>query len=60
MCWCNPNIRTPNCGKPNCHPNKVQTPAPYYSVVRLRDDGTGGNSLRYIKLMWNLKLMDYL
>ena len=20
MCWCTPNIRTPCCGKPECHP----------------------------------------
>jgi hypothetical protein len=20
MCWCNPSIRTPNCGSPGCHP----------------------------------------
>jgi hypothetical protein len=20
MCWCRPEIRTPNCGRPECHP----------------------------------------
>lgn len=20
MCWCRPEVRTPNCGGPNCHP----------------------------------------
>ncbi len=20
MCWCDPNLRTPCCGKPDCHP----------------------------------------
>lgn len=20
MCWCTPMLRTPNCGRPNCHP----------------------------------------
>jgi hypothetical protein len=20
MCWCNPNLRTPCCGAPDCHP----------------------------------------
>lgn len=23
MCWCNPNIRTPDCGKLECHPPEV-------------------------------------
>lgn len=22
MCWCTPNIRTPNCGRIGCHPPK--------------------------------------
>lgn len=41
MCWCTPSLRTPFCGKPNCHapgqqptttPSKF-TPDPAYDLV---------------------------
>lgn len=25
MCWCNPNLRTPHCGKPTCVPPAGQS-----------------------------------
>lgn len=31
MCWCNPQIRTPFCGSPACHP-PTQSPPPPDSV----------------------------
>lgn len=26
MCWCNPSLRAPCCGKPGCHPPREEGP----------------------------------
>ena len=28
MCWCRPEIRTPDCGRPECHPPGKPKPSP--------------------------------
>lgn len=35
MCWCTPELRTPNCGKPNCHPPGKQPLRLMPATVRL-------------------------
>ena len=34
MCWCNPSIRTPNCGGPTCYP---PPPASYWEAFTNSD-----------------------
>lgn len=43
MCWCTPNVRTPQCERPGCHPpgspRPPSTPPGPVQGVELLDDG---------------------
>jgi hypothetical protein len=41
MCWCRPEIRTPNCGRPECHPvvqTMIQQEKPEVTLLQQKDN----------------------
>ena len=46
MCWCTPNIRTPCCGKPECHPRDKAAARSEYWKAEHNAANTEINALR--------------
>jgi hypothetical protein len=51
MCWCNPNIRTPCCGGPNCHP-------PFVNPLKVVGTGRVGDNDQVLMISFNRKPTD--
>lgn len=51
MCWCTPGIRTPCCGKPECHPKELQSSEDKILNLLCKIAGDGGGDPNLIDVI---------